>query len=76
MLMNPHCDDLAKVIVEEGVKVVTTGAGSPGPYITMFKEAGIKIIPVVPSVALAKRMARLGVDAIIAEGTEIRWARR
>ena len=70
MLMNPHCDDLAKVIVEEGVKVVTAGAGSPGPYITMFKEAGIKIIPVVPSVALAKRMARLGVDAIIAEGTE------
>ena len=70
MLMNPHCDELAKVIVEEGVKVVTTGAGSPGPYIEMFKAAGIKIIPVVPSVALAKRVARLGVDAIIAEGTE------
>lgn len=70
MLMNPYCDELAKVIVEEGVLVVTTGAGSPGPYIGMFKEAGIKIIPVVPSVALAKRVARLGVDAIIAEGTE------
>ena len=56
MLMNPHYDELAKVIVEEGVKVVTTGAGSPGPYIEMFKAAGIKIIPVVPSVALAKRV--------------------
>lgn len=70
MLMNPHCDELSDIITEEGVKVVTTGAGSPGPYIEKWKAAGIKIIPVVPSVALAKRMARLGVDAVIAEGTE------
>ena len=70
MLMNPHCDELSDIIIEEGVSVVTTGAGSPGPYIEKWKAAGIKIIPVVPSVALAKRMARLGVDAIIAEGTE------
>lgn len=70
MLMNPHCDQLSEVIIEEGVKVVTTGAGSPGPYIEKWKAAKIKIIPVVASVALAKRMARLGVDAIIAEGTE------
>lgn len=70
MLMNPHCDELSDIIIEEGVNVITTGAGSPGPYIEKWKAAGIKIIPVVPSVALAKRMARLGVDAIIAEGTE------
>lgn len=70
MLMNPHCDELSDIVIEEGVSVVTTGAGSPGPYIEKWKAAGIKIIPVVPSVALAKRMARLGVDAIIAEGTE------
>lgn len=70
MLMNPHCDELVDVIIEEKVPVVTTGAGSPGSYIPRFKEAGIKVIPVIASVALAKRMARLEVDAIIAEGTE------
>jgi len=70
MLMNPHCDELVEVIIEEKVPVVTTGAGSPGTYIPKFKEVGIKVIPVIASVALAKRMARLGVDAIIAEGTE------
>ena len=61
MLMNPHCDELSDIVIEEGVSVVTTGAGSPGPYIEKWKAAGIKIIPVVPSVALAKRMARLDV---------------
>src|SRR5699024_206253 len=70
MLMSPHADDVAKVIVEEGVKVVTTGAGSPEKYMKMWKEAGVKVIPVVASVALAKRMERCGADAIVAEGTE------
>ena len=54
MLMSPHADDVAKVVAEEGVKVVTTGAGSPEKYMKMWKEAGIKVIPVVASVALAK----------------------
>ncbi|MDO4813614.1 MAG: enoyl-[acyl-carrier-protein] reductase FabK [Gemella sp.] len=70
MLMNPHCDAIVDVIIEEGAPVVTTGAGNPGPYVPRLQEKGIKIIPVVPSVALAKRMERLGVDALIAEGTE------
>lgn len=70
MLMSPHADDVAKVIVEEGVKVVTTGAGSPEKYMKMWKEAGVKVIPVVASVALAKRMERCGADALVAEGTE------
>ena len=70
MLMSPHADDVAKVIVEEGVKVVTTGAGSPEKYMKMWKEAGVKVIPVVASVALAKRMERCGADAVVAEGTE------
>lgn len=70
MLMSPYADDVAKVIVEEGVKVVTTGAGSPEKYMKMWKEAGVKVIPVVASVALAKRMERCGADAIVAEGTE------
>lgn len=70
MLMNPEADEIAKVIVEEGVKVVTTGAGNPGKYMAMWKEAGIKVIPVVASVALAKMMERAGADAVIAEGTE------
>jgi len=70
MLMSPFAADVAKVVVEEGVKVVTTGAGSPGVYIPSWKEAGIKIIPVIPSSALAIRMERAGVDAIIAEGGE------
>ena len=70
MLMSPYADDVAKVVVEEGVKVVTTGAGSPEKYMKMWKEAGVKVIPVVASVALAKRMERCGADALVAEGTE------
>ncbi len=70
MLMSPAADEVAKVVVEEGVKVVTTGAGSPEKYMKMWKEAGIKVIPVVASVALAKRMERCGADALVAEGCE------
>ncbi len=70
MLMNPAADDIAKVVVEEGVKVVTTGAGNPEKYMKEWKEAGIKVIPVVASVALAKRMEKCGADAVVAEGTE------
>ena len=70
MLMSPYADEVAKVIVEEGVKVVTTGAGHPEKYMEMWKAAGIKVIPVVASVALAKRMERYGADAVVAEGTE------
>lgn len=70
MLMSPYADDVAKVIVEEGVKVVTTGAGNPEKYMEMWKAAGVKVIPVVASVALAKRMERYGADAVVAEGTE------
>ena len=70
MLMSPHAEDIAKVVVEEGIKVVTTGAGSPEKYMKMWKEAGIVVIPVVASVALARRMERTGADAVVAEGTE------
>ena len=70
MLMNPEADKIAKVIVEEGVKVVTTGAGNPGKYIDDWKKAGVKVIPVVASCALAKMMERCGADAVVAEGTE------
>lgn len=70
MLMNPIADELAQVITEEKVAVVTTGAGNPGKYIPAWKEAGIKVIPVVAASVLAVRLARAGVDAIIAEGTE------
>lgn len=70
MLMSPYADDVARVIVEEGVGVVTTGAGSPEKYMAMWKEAGIKVIPVVASVALARRMERCGADAVVAEGCE------
>lgn len=70
MLMNPEADAIAQVIVEEGVKVVTTGAGNPGKYMAMWKEAGVKVIPVVASVAMAKMMERAGADAVVAEGTE------
>lgn len=70
MLLSDNADELAKIAVEEGVKVITTGAGNPGKYMSMWKEAGIKVIPVVPSVALAKRMERAGADAVIAEGCE------
>lgn len=70
MLMSPNADDLAKLVIEEKVAFVTTGAGNPGKYIENWKAAGVKVIPVVPSVALAKRMERSGADAVIAEGTE------
>ena len=70
MLMSPHAEEIAKVVVEEGIKVVTTGAGSPEKYMKMWKEAGIVVIPVVASVALARRMERTGADAVVAEGTE------
>lgn len=70
MLMSPYAEDVAKVVAEEGVKVVTTGAGSPEKYMKMWKEAGIKVIPVVASVALARRMERCGADAVVAEGCE------
>ena len=70
MLMSPFADDVAKVVVEEGIKVVTTGAGNPGKYMEMWKNAGIKVIPVVASVALAKMMEKGGADAVVAEGTE------
>ena len=70
MLMNPHMDELAQVVVEEGVAVVTTGAGNPGKYVPAWKEAGIRVFPVVAAPVLAKRLERLGVDGFIAEGTE------
>ncbi|GHV46589.1 2-nitropropane dioxygenase [Clostridia bacterium] len=70
MLMSPTAQEVAQMTAEMKVSFVTTGAGSPGKYIEDWKAAGVKIIPVVPSVALAKRMERAGADAIIAEGTE------
>jgi enoyl-[acyl-carrier protein] reductase II len=70
MLLSEFADGMAQMVCEEGVKVVTTGAGAPGKYMEMWKSHGIKVIPVVPSVAIAKRMVRSGADAVIAEGTE------
>ena len=70
MLMSPSADEVAKIVVEEGIKVVTTGAGSPEKYMEAWKAAGVKVIPVVASVALARRMERCGADAVVAEGTE------
>ena len=70
MLMSPYADEIAKVVVEEHIKVVTTGAGNPGKYMKMWKDAGIKVIPVVASVALARMMEKAGADAVVAEGTE------
>lgn len=70
MLMNPSADEFARVVVEERVPVVTTGAGNPGKYIQAWNEAGIKVIPVVAAVAFAQRFCRRGVTAVIAEGTE------
>ncbi|MCR4690519.1 MAG: enoyl-[acyl-carrier-protein] reductase FabK [Lachnospiraceae bacterium] len=70
MLLNPNADEVARVIVEEGVKVVTTGAGNPSRYMEMWKNAGVKVIPVVASVALARMMERTGADAVVAEGME------
>ena len=70
MLMNPCADDMAKIIIEEKVQVVTTGAGSPGQYIPTWKNAGVTVIPVVAASILAKRLVQAGADAIIAEGME------
>lgn len=70
MLMNPEADAIAQAVADEGVQVVTTGAGNPGKYMNMWKEAGVKVIPVVASVAMAKLMERGGADAVIAEGME------
>ena len=70
MLMSPYADEVAQIVAEERVKVVTTGAGNPEKYMKMWKEAGVKVIPVVASVALAKRMERSGADALVAEGCE------
>ena len=70
MLMNPCAPEMAQIIIEEGVQVVTTGAGNPGQFIPAWKEAGVKVLPVVAASVLAKRLARYGVDAFIAEGTE------
>ncbi len=70
MLMNPNAPEVANVVVEEGVAAVTTGAGNPAAYMKMWKEAGIKVIPVVASVAMARMMEKGGADAVVAEGTE------
>ena len=70
MLMSPYADEVAQVVAEEGVKVVTTGAGSPEKYMERWKQSGIRVIPVVASVALAKRMEHCGADAVVAEGCE------
>ncbi|MCQ2199772.1 MAG: nitronate monooxygenase [Paludibacteraceae bacterium] len=70
MLQAPEVEKIAQIVVEEGVKILTTGAGSPAPFMEMWKAAGIKVMPVVASVALALRIERMGVDAIIAEGAE------
>ncbi len=70
MLMHPQVDEMAELIVEEGIKVVTTGAGNPSKYVEKWKNHGMIIMPVVSAVALAKKMESMGVDAVIAEGTE------
>ncbi len=70
MLLSDNADELADIAIEEGVKVITTGAGNPGKFMERWKQAGIIVIPVVASVALAKRMERCGADAVIAEGCE------
>lgn len=70
MLMSPFADQVAQVVVEENVPVVTTGAGNPGKYMEQWKQAGIKVVPVVASVALARMMERSGASAVVAEGTE------
>ena len=70
MLQAPNAGEIAQMVVEEGVKIVTTGAGSPSQYMPMWKEAGIKVIPVIASVALALKMQAAGADAVVAEGAE------
>ena len=70
MLMNPAASEMAQVVIEEGVKVVTTGAGVPSQFVPAWKEAGVKVFPVVPATTLVRRLEPLGVDGFIAEGTE------
>ncbi len=70
MLLTPHIDELVQMVIDEGVAVVTTGAGNPGKYMSALKAQGIKVLPIAPSVALAKRMESIGADAIIGEGME------
>lgn len=70
MLMSPFADDMIDLVIEEKVEVITTGAGNPAKYMERLKEAGIKVIPVVPTVALAQRMEKVGASAVVAEGTE------
>ena len=70
MLLNPNAEEVANIVVEEGVKAVTTGAGNPGKFMELWKNAGVKVIPVVASVAMAKMMERAGADAVVAEGME------
>lgn len=70
MLLSPYAEDVIRAVIDENVPVVTTGAGNPGKYVERLKNAGTKIFPVVPSVALARRMEKEGVDGVIAEGTE------
>lgn len=70
MLLNPNAEEVAKIVIEEGVKVVTTGAGSPAKFMDAWKKAGVIVIPVVASVAMAKMMERAGADAVVAEGME------
>ena len=70
MLMNPNAPKVAQIVIEEGVSVVTTGAGNPAKFLPMWKEAGVKVIPVDASVAMAKMMERAGADAVVAEGME------
>lgn len=70
MLLSPFANDIVDAVIEEGVKVVTTGAGNPAKYMARFKAAGVKVIPVIPSVAVAKKMEKIGADAIVFEGME------
>ena len=70
MLLNPNADEVAKIVVEEGIQAVTTGAGNPEKYMSMWTDAGVKVMPVVASVAMAQRMERYGADAVVAEGME------
>ncbi|MCK4551277.1 MAG: enoyl-[acyl-carrier-protein] reductase FabK [Tenericutes bacterium] len=70
MLMSPHAKDISDLVIEENIKIITTGAGNPGIYMKKWKDAGIIVIPVVPSVAYARRLERSGADALVVEGTE------
>jgi len=70
MLLNPEAENISKAAIEEGIEIIITGAGSPGKYIPYWKEKGVKVLPVIPSVSIARRMEKIGVDALIAEGGE------